>query len=322
MQKPIVVTGGAGFIGSNIVAALNERGQDDVLIVEQLGTDDKWKNLRGLRYLDVIDKDQYIADVRQGRATTPRAIIHMGACSATTERNADYLLANNYHYSRTLAEWALQIGARYIGASSAATYGDGARGYSDSDAVTPTLRPLNMYGYSKQMFDEWALRHGYYRQLVGLKFFNVFGPGENHKGDMRSVVNKAYREVLTSGTISLFRSTHPDYADGCQKRDFVYVKDAVAVVLFLLDRPEINGLFNCGTGEARTWLDLAHAVFTAMGREPRINWIQMPESLALKYQNYTKADPAKLRAAGFNQPFLPLEAAVADYIRHLAAETD
>jgi ADP-L-glycero-D-manno-heptose 6-epimerase len=179
-----------------------------------------------------------------------------------------------------------------------------------------------MYGYSKQMFDEWALRHGYYRQLVGLKFFNVFGPGENHKGDMRSVVNKAYREVLTSGTISLFRSTHPDYADGCQKRDFVYVKDAVAVVLFLLDHPEINGLFNCGTGEARTWLDLAHAVFTAMGREPRINWIQMPESLALKYQNYTKADPAKLRAAGFNQPFLPLEAAVADYVRHLAAETD
>lgn len=320
MSDLFVVTGGAGFIGSNLVAALNARGHDEVLVVDRLGTGEKWKNLRGLRVADVVDKDDFLAAVVARRAPVPRAVFHMGACSATTERDADYLLRNNTHCSRALCAWALEVGARFVVASSAATYGDGSLGYSDADGVTPTLRPLNMYGFSKQLFDEWALRAGHYRAIAGLKFFNVFGPGEAHKGDMRSVVHKAYHEVRARGVISLFRSARPDIRDGEQQRDFVYVKDAVAVMLHLLDHPGANGLFNCGTGRARTWLDLAHAVFAAMGRPPRIEWIDMPPALAGKYQYFTQAEMGKLRATGFERPFTPLEDAVAEYVRHLDAE--
>ncbi len=318
----IIVTGGAGFIGSNIVAALNARGENDILIVDHLGTGEKWKNLRGLRFADYRDKDEFIAEVTARRAARADAIIHMGACSATTERDADYLMRNNYRYTRHLAEWAPETNARLVLASSAATYGDGARGYSDADAVTPTLRPLNMYGQSKQMFDEWALAAGHYDRIVGLKFFNVFGPGEAHKADMRSVVHKAYHEVLATGAISLFRSAHPDYEDGKQMRDFVYVKDAVDVVLHFLDHPATGGLYNCGTGRAQTWLDLAHAIFAAMNREPVIRWIDMPPALAGKYQYFTQADATKLRAAGYTRAFTPLVESVADYVGVLGAERD
>lgn len=319
MDERIVVTGGAGFIGSNLVAALNSRGHRNIVVVDRLGTGEKWKNLRGLRFEDVVDKDDFIAQVRAGSAGGAAAVFHLGACSATTERDADYLLRNNYAYTRTLCEWALAEGARFITASSAATYGDGAMGYSDEDAVTPRLRPMNMYGYSKQMFDEWALSRGLYGRIVGLKFFNVFGPRESHKGEMRSVVHKAYHEVLARGHISLFRSGHPDYRDGEQKRDFVYVKDAVDVMLFFHDNPARCGLFNCGTGRAQTWLDLAHAIFAAVGREPAINWIDMPPELAGKYQYFTEASVEKLRAAGYGRPFTPLRESVADYVEWLAA---
>ncbi len=319
-KGPIIVTGGAGFIGSNTVLALNERGEENILAIDRLGTGEKWKNLRGLRFDDYLDKDDLIARVRQRQLPPPRAIIHLGACSSTTERDADYLIHNNTIYTKELCEWALETGARLIVASSAATYGDGALGYSDEDSVTPRLRPLNMYGYSKQVFDEWALRHGLYERIVGLKFFNVFGPREHHKGEMRSVVHKAYGEVLATGRISLFRSGHPEYRDGEQKRDFVYVKDAVRVILSFLDNPDRNGLFNCGTGKARTWLDLAHAVFAALGRPPQVNWIDMPEHLADRYQYFTEAETAKLRRAGYTEPFTPLEDAVADYVDYLRKE--
>lgn len=319
----IIVTGGAGFIGSNIVAALNARGHENIIVVDRLGTGEKWKNLRGLRIADALHKDDFIARVREDRAPRAVATIHMGACSATTERDADYLLENNYRYTRTLCEWALSRGMRFVTASSAATYGDGALSYSDEDAVTPTLRPLNMYGFSKQLFDEWALANGHYSRIVGLKFFNVFGPREAHKGDMRSVVHKAYGEVLAKGHVSLFRSADPKYRDGEQMRDFIYVKDAVAVVLHFLDHPERNGLFNCGTGNARTWLALAGALFAALGREPKINWVDMPEALAGKYQYFTQAELTKLRTlGGFAAPFTPLEDSVADYVRWIAANED
>lgn len=319
VSGPIVVTGGAGFIGSNVIAALNARGEENILVVDRLGTGEKWKNLRGLRFEEFIDKDDFLPLLPGRDIATPRAIIHMGACSATTERDAGYLMRNNVVYTRELCHYSLGTGARLVLASSAATYGDGALGYSDADEATPRLRPLNMYGFSKQLFDEWALRHGHYGSIVGLKFFNVFGPREHHKGSMRSVVHKAYHEVLETGEVGLFRSARPDYRDGEQKRDFVYVKDAVDVILYFLDNPHRNGLFNCGTGKARTWLDLAHAVFAALGREPRIRWVDMPEALAGKYQYFTEADTAKLRSAGYAKPFSELEDAVADYVRYLQA---
>lgn len=319
-QVPIIVTGGAGFIGANIVAALNERGHRNIIIVDRLGRGEKWKNLRGLQFEDFIDKDKFRDQVEHAAFKTPAAIIHMGACSATTELDADYLMRNNTGYTRMLADWALRENFRFITASSAATYGDGSRGYCDDDEATHGLSPLNMYGLSKHLFDEWALARGHYKRIVGLKFFNVFGPREAHKDNMRSVPHKAYHEVLAKGHISLFRSDRPDYGDGHQMRDFVYVKDAVSVVLHFLDNPQIGGLYNCGTGIARTWLQLAQAVFAAMDHETKINWVDLPPSLLGKYQYFTEADQRKLRTQGqYTKPFLTLEESVADYVKWLVA---
>ncbi len=319
MSAQIIVTGGAGFIGSNLVRALNEQGEGDILIVDHLGSDEKWRNLPGLRYSDYLDKAEFRLRFRQGQIATPRVVYHLGACSATTELDAGYLMDNNYRYSRELCEWALDSGARFVYASSGATYGDGALGYDDADTRTPELRPLNMYGYSKQAFDEWALSGGHLNRIVGLKYFNVYGPGEAHKGDMRSVVHKAYHQILESGEVGLFKSYRPEYADGQQVRDFVYVKDAVAVTLAFGDPALPGGLYNCGTGEARCWLDLARAVFAAMGREPSIRFIDMPETLREKYQYETRASVVKLRAAGCELPFHTLEEGVRDYVQnHLA----
>ena len=244
----------------------------------------------------------------------------MGACSATTEKDADYLVENNYRYTRQLCEWCLRHGVRFITASSAATYGDGRMGYSDDDAVTPTLRPMNMYGYSKHLFDLWALKHDLYQRIVGLKYFNVYGPHEEHKDDMRSVVHKAYGQILETGKVKLFKSHRPNYRNGEQVRDFVYVKDAVDVTLHFLDHRDALGLFNCGTGQARTWIDLVTAVFAAMDREPNIEFIDMPDHLRDKYQYHTEADMTKLRAAGYAAPFTSLEDGVEDYVRNYLAE--
>lgn len=313
-RKSIIVTGGAGFIGRNLVAALNARGEEGILIVDRLGTTDKWKNLLGLSFDDVMDIADFRARVRDDRMPAASTVFHLGACSSTTERDADFLLDNNTRCTRELCESCLKSGARFVYASSAATYGSGEMGYFDRDENTPRLEPLNMYGYSKHLFDLWALRTGNLARIAGLKYFNVYGPYEDHKDDMRSVVHKAFHQIRTTGEVSLFKSYRPDYADGEQVRDFVYVQDAVAMTLFFHDHPEVNGLFNCGTGRARSWLDLARAVFAALGAEPNIRFIDMPESLQPKYQYFTQADMTKARSAGFTQEFTPLEDGVREYV--------
>lgn len=321
-MKMTVVTGAAGFIGRNTVEKLNRRGQTDLLLVDRLQTDERWKNLVGLQFEDLISPEEFLDRVGNvGEAALPEidTVIHLGACSATTERDADYLLRNNYAYTRALCEWTQAQDIRFVYASSAATYGDGSLGYNDDDTVTPKLRPLNMYGYSKHLFDLWALRHGLFAKadnpIVGLKYFNVYGPFEDHKEDMRSVVNKSYAQVGDgTGKVQLFKSHRGDYRDGEQMRDFVYVKDAVDVTLYFAEHREIGGLFNCGTGNARTWNDLVTAVYSAMGHRPQIEYIDMPDTLQGKYQYFTEADATKLRGAGYSRPFTTLEDGVRDYV--------
>jgi ADP-L-glycero-D-manno-heptose 6-epimerase len=320
MSDPIIITGAAGLIGRNVVAELNRLGQKNLLLVDQLGTGEKWANLVGLRFDDVVSPAKFIESVKAGTAPKAAACIHLGACSATTERDADYLLENNYRYTRTLCEWCLRQGVRFVYASSAATYGDGTAGYSDEDSATANLQPLNMYGYSKHLFDLWAIQTGAIDRIVGLKYFNVYGPYEDHKGDMRSLVQKAYHQIIDRGCLELFKSYRADYRDGEQKRDFIYVRDAVDVTLHFALNSQACGIFNCGTGMARTWLDLARALFSAMGRTPDIRFIEMPETLRGKYQYFTQAEAAKLRKAGYAKPFLSLEKGVGDYVKtHLAS---
>jgi ADP-L-glycero-D-manno-heptose 6-epimerase len=314
VSKPIIVTGAAGFIGRNAVAELNHRGYQELILVDKLGADDKWRNLVGLRYEDIISPQALLARLEGGQFCDAQAILHLGACSATTERDADYLLENNYRYTRRLCEYSLQHGIRMVYASSAATYGDGSQGYSDEDEATTQLHPLNMYGYSKHMFDLWALKSGALKQIVGLKYFNVFGPFEDHKEDMKSVVAKSYRQIRDNGKVQLFKSYNPRYADGEQMRDFIYVKDAVAVTLSFLEDRSTSGLFNCGTGKARTWKDLVRSVFRALNLPVQIDYIEMPELLRGKYQYFTEANMGKLRAAGYTEPFHSLEDAIADYV--------
>jgi ADP-L-glycero-D-manno-heptose 6-epimerase len=317
----ILVTGGAGFIGSALTWALNQRGQEDILIADVLGADEKWRNLVPLRFSDYIDA----ADLLSAISSNPDAlgpietVFHLGACSATTERDTGYLMRNNFKYTDALARWALARGARFVYASSAATYGDGSLGMDDRLEDLHSLRPLNMYGYSKHLFDCHAARHGLLPHIVGLKYFNVFGPNEDHKADMRSVVHKAYGQILQRGQVELFRSHRPDYTDGGQQRDFLYVKDAVQMTLHLADTASASGLFNLGSGIAHTWLDLAHAIFQALDIPPEIRFIDMPESLRPKYQYYTCANIAKLRSTGYQHALTPLADAVADYAQNYLA---
>jgi len=315
----IVVTGAAGFIGSCIVGKLNEVGLEAIICVDHLDGSVKEKNLKSKKYTQYLDKKDFLDLVKQNNLDSRiTCIIHMGACSSTTLQNEQYFNENNYEYTRTLAKWALDHNVRFIYASSAATYGDGSNGYKDDDETTRQCAPLNLYGESKQKFDQWILDEGVVDKVVGLKFFNVFGPNENHKGDMRSIVAKAYQLVADRGQMSLFKSYNAKYADGEQRRDFIYVKDAVDIVLFFKDNPQIMGIFNVGTGEARTWNDLAESLFAAVGKPPDIEYIEMPEVLKKRYQYFTQADIAKLRDAGYNKPFTKLEDAVSDYVQYLA----
>ena len=313
----IVVTGAAGFIGSCIVAGLNERGRQDLVLVDELD-EAKKTNIQNKKYLRYYDKKDFLDLVLKDKLPErPETIIHMGACSSTTLQDARYFKENNLEYTRSLAQWALDKKVRFIYASSAATYGDGSAGYKDDEPTIRRCQPLNLYGQSKQDFDLWVLGQGLQDKMVGLKFFNVFGPNEYHKGDMRSVVAKAYQRVADEGRIDLFKSCRKDYKDGEQKRDFIYVKDAVAVVLFFLDHPKINGIFNVGTGKASTWNELAAALFAAVGKKPNIRYIEMPSDLERRYQYFTQADMAKLRKSGYAKPFTPLKEAVADYVTYL-----
>jgi len=309
------VTGAAGFIGTNTVRALNAAGREDVIVVDELGTDDKWRNLTDQAFADYMDLHEFRERAMLDDLPEVEAVIHLGACSATTEPDADYLADNNYAYTRDLCEWSLRTGARFVYASSAATYGDGSLGYSDDHDGMAALRPLNMYGYSKHMFDMWALRKGLLGDIAGVKYFNVYGPYEDHKGDMRSVIHKSYHQIVETGRVGLFKSYRDEYPDGGQVRDFVSVDDAVAVTLWLAANPQANGVFNCGTGRSRSWLDLANAVFAALDREPAVDFIDMPDHLKGKYQYHTEADPAKLRAAGYDRPFAELEDGVRDYVQ-------
>lgn len=313
----ILVTGGAGFIGSAIVAELNARGIDEILIVDILDRDEKWKNLRNLRFTDYMEADDFSEMVSDSDLEIDlEAIIHMGACSDTTESDCTYLVKNNYEFSKLLAGWALEQNARFIYASSAATYGDGDQGFVDDESAIDTLQPLNMYGYSKQMFDLWCKRQGLLDQFVGIKFFNVYGPNEYHKANMRSFIIKAFEQINDTGGVKLFKSHRPDYTDGGQLRDFIYIKDAVDMTLFFLTNPETAGLYNVGTGTARNWNDLAKATFAAMGMEPNIEYIPMPETLQGKYQYFTQADITKLRKAGYDKPATTLEDAITDYVQN------
>jgi ADP-L-glycero-D-manno-heptose 6-epimerase len=318
--KRVIVTGGAGFIGSALVWELNRRGCSHVAIADFQAHGEKGGNLNGLRYIEIIEPAELLARLSSGSLGKPDCIFHLGACSSTTETNEQYLRENNYEYSRKLAEWALGTGVRFVYASSAATYGDGSAGMDDSDpSQLERLRPLNLYGQSKQWMDLHALREGWLDRIVGLKYFNVFGPNENHKEDMRSVVCKSYAEVLKTGAIQLFKSCRPQYRDGEQRRDFLYVKDAVAMTLHLAANSEANGIFNIGSGQARTWNDLARAVFAALGREPRIEYLDMPESIRDKYQYFTQANIGKLLSTGYGQPITSLEDAVRDYVLNYLA---
>ena len=317
-QSRILVTGGAGFIGSALIWDLNQRGVDDILVADYLGTDEKWRNLTPLRFDDYLEADDLLRRVESDDPSLSdvELIFHLGACSATTERDAAYLVRNNFEYTKTLARWALAHDARFVYASSAATYGDGAAGMSDLENDLHVFRPLNMYGYSKHLFDVYAARHGFLDAIVGLKYFNVFGPNEDHKGDMRSLVHKAYQQIVETGKVRLFKSHRIDYRHGEQQRDFLYVKDAVNLTIELAETATAGGLFNVGSGRAHTWIELAEAIFGALDRLPEIEFIDMPEALQGKYQYFTQADLTKLMGYCKNVTFTPLRDAVADYVQH------
>ncbi|MBK9096778.1 MAG: ADP-glyceromanno-heptose 6-epimerase [bacterium] len=313
----IIVTGGAGFIGSAIVWRLNQLGENKIIIVDELGTDEKWKNLVSLKFDDFVHKDDFISMVVDRDIPFEiEAIIHMGANSSTTEKDADHLFSNNYLYTKELAKYCLEKNLRFIYASSAATYGNGSLGFDDDENKLETLRPLNMYGYSKQLFDLWAKQNRAFDKIVGLKYFNVYGPNEYHKGDMRSVVHKAFEQIRDTGKVKLFKSLNPKYKDGEQLRDFIYIKDAVEMTLYFLDKPAVNGLFNLGTGKSRTWNDLVKSIFIATNKPANIEYIDLPSHLREKYQYFTEANMNKIKKVGYNSSITALEDGVADYVKN------
>jgi len=310
-----IVTGAAGLIGSALVWELNRHGIEDAIIVDRLGRSEKWRHLVPLRFAEYLEAEEFYPRIAEHPdAFGPISeVYHLGACSATTERDATYLIANNYRTTQDLAGWALARDARFVYASSAATYGSRETDLRE-DLDPHSLAPLNMYGYSKQLFDLWARREGILDRMVGLKFFNVYGPNEDHKGDMRSIVAKAYEQISADGSVKLFESYRPGIRDGEQTRDFLYVKDAVAIALHLGRTPAASGLYNVGSGVARTWNDLVAAIFTALERPKNIVYIPMPDALRGKYQYRTEATVDKLRASGYTAPFTSLEEGVWEYI--------
>jgi ADP-L-glycero-D-manno-heptose 6-epimerase len=313
----ILVTGGAGLIGSALVWQLNRHGVKNILVADLLGNGEKWRNLVPLQFADYIEADDLLERIRESPhlLSNIAAIFHLGATTSTTETDAAHLIRNNFEYTKALAQFALEGGRRFVYASSAATYGALEASLPESVGLE-TLRPLNMYGYSKHLFDCYAHHAGLLPRITGLKYFNVFGPNENHKGDMRSMVHKAFHQIQDTGTVRLFKSYSPEFSAGGQRRDFLYVKDAVAATLFLAEHVNGGGLFNIGSGVPHTWVELANAVFQALDREPKIEFVDMPEELRGKYQYFTCAHIGKLRAAGFAQSITPLEDAVGDYVRN------
>ncbi len=314
----IAVTGGAGFIGSALLWKLNQEGINDIFVVD-IGDDKKNSpNIKGKDIKEYIERDSFLELVTKGKLDEAiDIIIHLGACSDTTENNRGYLLKNNYLYSKELASWAIKNNKQFLYASSAATYGAGELGYSDSDETAPFLKPLNEYGISKQLFDIWVLQNGLSDKVVGFKFFNVYGPNEYHKQDMRSMANKGYHQVKETGRLKLFKSYKPEYEDGGQKRDFIYIKDALEIVWHFIENPNKKGIYNIGTGSAITWNELGYAIFNALNVKPFIEYIDMPEKIKNQYQYFTQADLAKLRKIGCTPQFTDINDAVKDYTTYL-----
>ncbi|MFO1059444.1 MAG: ADP-glyceromanno-heptose 6-epimerase [Dongiaceae bacterium] len=323
----IFVTGGAGFIGSNLVAALSERGRQ-VAVCDRFGHDAKWQNLAKRELVDVMGPEAMLAALNFHKAAI-EAVIHLGAITSTSATDVDAIVANNFNLSMTMWRWCIANGKPLIYASSAATYGDGEQGFADD--ATPDglarLRPRNPYGWSKHLFDRAVIRAVAERQKpppqwVGLKFFNVYGPNEYHKGSMQSVIARNLPRLVKGEALQLFRSERAEYPDGGQRRDFIYVVDVVDVILWLLDNPKVSGLFNLGTGEARSWLDLGRAIFAAIDLPEKIEFIDLPREIAGAYQYHTQAEMSRLRKAGYDAQFTPLEAGVADYVRRYLMTTD
>lgn len=316
----IIVTGGAGFIGSCMVRTLNDHGIEDVVIVDNIASTDKWMNMRNKKYIKYVHKSQFLDELPSYENV--EAIIHMGAQSATTEKDFDYLWNNNFEYTKTLWNYCAEKQISFLYASSAATYGDGEEGFDDKMDIDKLL-PLNGYGYSKQLFDQWVKHQAktYPKQYCGFKFFNVYGPNEYFKGSMASMIFHGFKQIKESGKVKLFKSCNPNYEDGGQLRDFVYVKDICDVMYWMLEHKEVSGLFNLGTGRAQSFRELAEATFHALGLEPNIEYIDMPEHLKKKYQYYTKAEMSKLREVGYVKEFMDLEVGARDYVlEHLVKD--
>jgi len=325
----IVITGGAGMIGSIMAWHLNNKlGRQDLVIVDRITHENQWQNLVHRHYAEYLDKDQLFDFLEDNDDIT--AVIHMGAISATTERDFNKLVADNMHYSQDLWSWCAEYEVPFFYASSAATYGGGEQGYDD--ASIENLRPLNGYGYSKHFFDQWVMQQVAQKQATppawaGFKFFNVYGPNEYHKERMASVAYHTFNQFSETGTMRLFKGTKPGVEDGMQLRDFVYVKDVADVMGFFLEaalknKPVANAIYNIGTGQARSFKDLATSVMTSMGRDPNITYIDMPQDLQGKYQYFTQAEMKKLRDAGYKKPFTTLEEGVKDYVQNYLLQDD
>ncbi len=311
----IIVTGGAGFIGSCFLWQLNQKGLNQIILIDESDSEAKEKNLRNKQFIDYIDKKDFIAKIKKNSFSKGvQAVFHIGACSSTTETSQDYLWQNNLEYSKTLCQWSLENNALFYYASSAAAYGNGSFGYSDDDKLTPKLKPLNLYGQSKQLFDLWAIENKIIKEITGFRYFNVFGPNEYHKKDMRSLVVKAFEQIKKDKKIRLFKSYKKEYADGEQKRDFIYIKDVIDLMWQFYQAPHIKGIYNLGAGKARTWNDLAKAIFTALNLPVNIEYIDMPKEIKDKYQYFTQADLTKLKSTGLKYNPLPLEESVKDYV--------
>lgn len=326
LMSKIIITGGAGFIGSALLWALNKRGETDILLVDEIDHDEKEKNLAALQYEELVGIKDFREKLNAGDYDNSdiTGIIHMGAISSTTETNWDLLEDNNVEYTKDIIRWCQSHNVRCVYASSGATYGDGSHGYDDDPNLFNELEPLNLYGKSKLLVDIWARDGGFFDSasggLTGVRYFNVFGPNEYHKENQASVPCKKFSEMKEKGYIELFKSNSPDYKDGEQKRDFVYIKDVVDVTLWFLDHPEVSGVFNVGTGKARSWNDMAKAMFVTLGKKPKIKYVPLPKNLANQYQNFTQADISRLRAAGYKKPMTDLEDAIEDYLKNYLKE--
>ncbi len=320
----IVITGGAGFIGSALLEKFNRLGEKNLLIIDQGAKGSpKWNNVKKHHFEFYLESDEFITRLEKnefkGQIT---AIFHMGACSDTTEMNLEFLEKNNSGYSERIARWCLENNVYLVYASSAATYGAGELGFSDDDKKTPLLKPLNPYGQSKLDFDIWVLRQGFEKKITGFRFFNVYGPNEYHKGAMRSMAHKGFEQIMSTGKIRLFKSYKKEYSDGGQKRDFIYVKDAVDTMTWFYQNPKWKGIYNLGTGYAQSWNELASAIFKACGKPKNIEYVEMPDSIKNQYQYFTQSDLTKLTKTGCPVSFKNLDEGVMDYVQNYLLKKD